>query len=109
MNNSLPLTEVGTQVTIAKGAPLCGYFHLATLCCVVAAVYQIVNFYLGYKVHQRIGQSRANTSHEIKAAEGIAGRMSAADTTPFFNRASVTENITELLEPVPRKTKRNRS
>lgn len=82
---------------------------LAALCCVVVAVYQIVNFYLGHKLHQRIDESRSNTPDTIKAAEENVARLSAADTAPFVNRASVIENTTELLEPVPRKSKRDSS
>ena len=104
---SLTAAAVVTSVLVA-GADV-QLLSLATLCCVVVAVYQIVNFYLGYKVHQRIDQSRANTPDEITAAEENVGRLSAADTTPFVNRASVIENTTELLEPVPRKIKRDRS
>jgi hypothetical protein len=35
-----------------------------------------------------------------------AGRVSAVETTPFVNRGSVAENTTGLLEPLPRKVKR---
>jgi hypothetical protein len=56
--------------------------------------------------YQRVDQSHAITPDKIKAAEENLGRLSSADTTPFVNRASVIENTTELLGPVPRETKR---
>lgn len=81
--------------------------YLALLCCVVVAVYQMVNFYLGHKLQQRIDESRSGLADEIKGVEETFGRLNAGDTTPFVNRASVVENTTELLEPLPRKAKRD--
>lgn len=104
---SLTAAAIVTSVLVA-GADVQLLF-LAAFCCVVVAVYQIVNFYLGYKLHQRIDQSRSDTPDKIDAAEEDFGRLSAADTTPFVNRASVIENTTELLEPLPRKTKQDGS
>ena len=83
--------------------------YLAVLCCLVVAVYQLVNFYLGYKLQQRIDQSRSGSPDEIQAAEQEIGRLNAAGTTKFVNRGSVVENTTELLEPVPRKAQRDRN
>jgi hypothetical protein len=80
---------------------------LAILCSVVVAAYQMINFYLGHKLQQRIDQSRSELSHEIQGGEEAFGRLNAADTTPFINRASVVENTTELLEPLPRAAKRD--
>jgi hypothetical protein len=70
------------------------------------ALYQSINFYLGYKQQRGIDQSRTNTSNEIEAAEDFR-RLSAADTSAFVNRASVVENTTELLQPLPREAKRD--
>ena len=78
---------------------------LAVMCCVVVAAYQIINFYLGHTLQQRIDQSRSGVHDEIQGTEEAFGRLNAADTTPFINRASVVENTTELLEPVPRAAK----
>jgi uncharacterized membrane protein YvbJ len=74
--------------------------------CVIVALYQSINFYLGYKLQRGIDQSRTNTSNEIEAAEDFR-RLSAADTSAFVNRASVVENTTELLQPLPREAKRD--
>ena len=52
----------------------------------------------------RVGPLKA---HEIFGQPYQKSKLSAADTTPFVNRDSVIENTTELLEPVPRKTKRD--
>jgi hypothetical protein len=81
--------------------------YLALFCCLVVAIYQMVNFYLGYKLQQRIDRSRSGLPDEIQGAEETFGRLNAADTTPFVNRASVIENTTELLEPLAREAKRD--
>lgn len=81
---------------------------LAVLCCVLVAAYQMINFYLGHKLQQRIDQSRSGLPGEIQEAEEAFGRLNAADTTPFVNRASVVENTTELLETHPRAAKRGK-
>ena len=82
--------------------------YLAAFCCVIVAVYQMVNFYLGYKLQHRIDRSRSAPANEIKATEESLGMLNAADTTPFVNRASVVENTTQLLEPIPHEAKRDR-
>lgn len=105
----LSLTAAAIVTSVLVGGAEVQLLFLAALCCLLVAVYQIVNFYLGYKFHQRIDQSRSNTPEKINAAEENFGRLSAADTTPLVNRASVIENTTELLERVPRKTTRDRS
>ena len=83
--------------------------YLAVLCCAVVAVYQMVNFYLGYKLQERIDRSRAEVSDQIDEAEAAFGRLNAADTAAFVNHASVVENTTDLLEPLPRQAKRDRN
>ena len=111
------LEAVSTVLSLTAGAIITSVLvagtdtqllYLAVLCCVVVAVYQIVNFYLGYKLQQRIDRSRSGPPDEIKAAEEELGRLNAADTTQFVNRASVVENTTELLEPLPREARRDR-
>ena len=101
---SLTAGAIITAVLVAGGDVR--LLFLAALCCVIVALYQIVNFYLGYKLQRGIDQSRTTTSNKIEAAEDF-GRLSAADTTAFVNRASVVENTTELLEPLPREAKRD--
>jgi hypothetical protein len=66
----------------------------------------VVNFYIGYKLQQRVDQSRAGSENEIRAVvEKRVRALSAADTTPFVRGHSVVEKTTELLEPIPRETK----
>lgn len=101
---SLTAAAIISSVLVAGGDVQ--LLFLAALCCVIVALYQIVNFYLGYKLQRGIDQSRTTTSNNIEAAEDFR-RLSAADTTAFVNRASVVENTTELLEPLPREAKRD--
>ena len=99
---SLTAATIITSVLVAGGD--IQLLFLAALCCVIVALYQIVNFYLGYKLQRGIDQSR--TTKSIETAEDVR-RLNAADTTAFVNRASVVENTTELLEPLPRQVKRD--
>jgi hypothetical protein len=101
---SLTAAAIITSVLVAGGDVQ--LLFLAALCCVIVALYQSINFYLGYKLQRGIDQSRTNTSNEIEAAEDFR-RLSAADTSAFVNRASVVENTTELLQPLPREAKRD--
>ncbi len=81
---------------------------LAAFSCVLVAAYQVVNFYLGYKLQLRIDQTRAERTDEIEA--GVENRvqgLSSGDATSFFGGQSVVENTTELLEPIQREAERN--
>ena len=102
----LSLTAAGIITSVLSAGSDLHLLNLAVICCVVVAVYQIVNFYLGYKLQHRIDRSRSGHPEEIKAAEETFGKLNAADTTSFVNRASVVENTTELLQPLPRESKR---
>lgn len=102
----LSLTAGGIISAVLVGGSDIQLLYLAVLCCVVVAIYQTVNFYLGYKLQQRIDRSRSGLPDAIEGAEEAFGKLNAADTTPFVNRASVVENTTELLEPLPREVKR---
>ena len=102
---SLTAGALITSVLVA-GADIQLLF-LAAFCCVLVAVYQTINFYLGYKLQQRIERSRSMPSDKILTAAEDFKSLSAADTTAFVNHASVIENTTELLEPLPRKAKQD--
>lgn len=102
----LSLTALAIITSVLVAGSDVQLLFLAALCCVIVALYQIVNFYVGYKLQRGIDQSRTTTSTKIEAAEDFR-RLSAADTTAFVNRASVVENTTELLEPLPREAKRD--
>jgi hypothetical protein len=98
----LALTAAAIVGSVLAGGTDPQLLFLAVLCCLIVAVYQIVNFYLGHKLHQSIDQSRTNSTEGIKGVHGQPQLLSPADTTPFVNRSSVVENTTELLEPIPR-------
>lgn len=104
----LSLTSGAIIISVLAAGTDVQLLNIAVVCCVVVAVYQMVNFSLGYKLQRRIDQSRSEHPNEIKAAEKEVGRLSAADTTQFVNRASVVENTTELLEPLPREARQDR-
>jgi hypothetical protein len=106
---ALSLTAGAIIISVLAGGADTQQLHLALLCCIVVAGYQIINFYLGHKLQQRIDRSRSRRPDEIEQAEEPFRVLNAADTTPFINRASVVENTTELLEPLPREAKRERS
>ena len=103
----LSLTAGGIISAVLVAGSDTQLLYLAVLCCVVVGIYQMVNFYLGYKLQQRIDRSRSGLPDAIEGAQEAFGKLNAADTTPFVNRASVVENTTELLEPLPREAKRH--
>jgi hypothetical protein len=98
----LSLTSAAIIISILAGGDMKILF-LAAFCCILVAVYQVVNFYLGYKLQPRADQSRAENADEIKRiAEKRINALNAGETTDFVNGASVTENTTKNLEPIPR-------
>lgn len=106
----LSLTSTAIIISILAGGDVKMLF-LAAFCCIVVAIYQVINFYLGYKLQQKTIQNRAEN---IDETEQIAGKrvntLNAADTTQFINQQSIIENTTELLEPehIPRRSERNK-
>ena len=103
----LSLTSAAIIISFVTGGSDKHLLSLAAFCCFIVAVYQVVNFYLGYKLQPRVDKSRAGRTDEIEAqAEQRVRALPSADTTPFVGRNSVVENTTELLEPVPRAAKR---
>ena len=104
----LSLTSAAIIISILTGGGDTQMLFLAAFCCLLVAAYQVVNFYLGYKLQQRVDQSRADRPDEIKAeAEKRVRVLSPADATPFAGGRSAVEDTTELLEPVPREAKRS--
>jgi hypothetical protein len=83
---------------------------LAAICCFLVAAYQVINFYLGYKLHNRTERGRTDDMKAIAGdAQTTAPQLNAADTNLFMRGgASATENTTELLDPLPRKAQRDR-
>ncbi|HEX8177204.1 MAG TPA: hypothetical protein VF543_19100 [Pyrinomonadaceae bacterium] len=103
------LTSAAIIISVLAGSAKTPLLILAVFFCFIVAAYQVVNFYLGYKLQQRIDQSRTEGMEEMKAGAKTGGRvLSAGDATPFVGGRSVVEGTTELLEPLPRKAKRDK-
>ena len=103
----LSVTSAAVILSVLAGGNDMQILFLALICCVLVAVYQIVNFYLGHKLQRKIERSRAEGIDEIEAlAEKKVEMLGPADATPFVGKGSVVENTTQLLEPIPRGTKR---
>ena len=80
---ALSLTAVAIISSVLLAGTDTQLLYLAVLCCVVVAIYQTVNFYLGYKLQQSIDRSRSGLPDQIDEAEEAFGRLNAADTAPF--------------------------
>ena len=104
----LSLAAAAIIIAFLRGGAETQLLILAVFCCFIVAAYQVVNFYLGHKLQQRVEQSRAGGAGEIKAgaAEG-ARALDAGDATQFVGGDSVVEGTTKLLERVPRPAKRD--
>lgn len=104
----LSLTAAAIIISILAGGGDTQLLFLAAFCCVLVAAYQVVNFYLGYKLQERIDQTRAKRTDAVKAgAENRVRGLSSGDATSFVGGHSVVDNTTELLEPIPGEAKRN--
>jgi len=103
----LSLTAAAIIIGIISTGRNTQMLPLAALCCLLVAVYQGVNFYLGYKLQHRIDQSRASKTSEpdIPAEITVPELHSAA--ARLSDPHSVVDNTTELLEPIPRRAKRD--
>jgi len=103
----LSLTAAAIIISVLRGGGETQLLFLAVFCCLIVAAYQVVNFYLGHKLQQRVDESRARSTGEIKpGAEESVRALGAGDATPFAGGQSVVEGTTQLLEPLPRKAKR---
>ncbi|HET9788145.1 MAG TPA: hypothetical protein VFP47_13480, partial [Pyrinomonadaceae bacterium] len=101
----LALTAAAIIFAVLSGSADTQLLFLSLLCCVIVAVYQIVNFYLGSTLQKKIEQSRLKPEtlpHSHKTAE----QMGSGESTTFVNPQSVVENTTKHLDAVPRKVKR---
>lgn len=109
LSAGLSLTSAAIIIALLNGAGDIQMLTLAAFCCIVVAVYQGVNFYLGYKLQQRTDRSRTGDPNVLDDSRTTARRLSAADTNLFVGGApSAVENTTQLLDPVPRKVQRDR-
>ena len=98
----LSLTAAAIIFGVLYGNSDVQLLFLAFLCSLFVAVYQVVNFYLGKNLHQKINQSRVK---EMETAENTVGALNSGEASAFVNR-SVVENTTERLEAIPRRAKR---
>ncbi|HEY0171686.1 MAG TPA: hypothetical protein VGB98_11745 [Pyrinomonadaceae bacterium] len=104
----LSLTSAAIIISVLRGGADTQLLILAVFCCLIVAAYQVINFYLGRKLQQSVDQSRTQSTGEIKsgAEEGVRA-LSTGDATRFVGGRSVVEGTTQLLEPLPRKAKRD--
>ena len=99
----LALTAATMIFGVIRGSADTQLLFLSLFCCLIIAVYQIVNFYLGSTMQKKIEQSRLNPQAlPHKTAEQLASGESPTFVTPH----SVVENTTKHLDAVPRKVKR---
>ena len=73
---------------------------------VVTAIFQIVNFIIGRSLQKRLKQGRDDAEKDVAlqpASERF--RLKQANTSNLAQPASVTENTTAILEPIPRRAR----
>lgn len=99
----LSLTSAGVIFSVLTGNNDTNFLFLSLICCLLVAAYQMVNFYLGYKLQQRIADNRAESRNATEAKAENTTRMLDEN---FTNGRSVADHTTELLEPVRRVTNR---
>jgi hypothetical protein len=73
---------------------------------VITAVFQIVNFIIGRSLQKRLKQGRDDAEKDV-ALQPASERfqLQQADTSNLVQPASVTENTTAILEPIPRRAR----
>jgi hypothetical protein len=99
----LALAAAAMIFAVRRGSGDPQLLFLSLLCCLIIAVYQIVNFYLGSTMQKKIEQSRLKA--ETLSHTG-AEQLGSGGSTTFVNPQSVVENTTRHLDAVPRKVKR---
>jgi hypothetical protein len=84
--------------------------YVAGACCLVIAIHQMVSlaFALELKLRLKRGHTDAGQAIVSEAVDSVAA-LGSGKTTQFVDARSVTENTTELLEPVPRATEQGNS
>lgn len=108
LSAALSLASAGVIISVLTGGAGTQLLILAVFLCFIVAAYQVVNFYLGHKLQQRVRQSRAAGTEAIKAgAENETQALGPGGAAPFVGGRSVVEGTTQLLEHVPRKSKRD--
>ena len=104
ISTGLSLTSAAIIFSFIVAGRNRGLLFLAAISCVVVAVYQIVNFYLGYNLQRRIDGSRQNNATTANLPdEHKTGQLNAAAEIENAHLQSVVDDTTKLLDPVPRK------
>jgi hypothetical protein len=104
----LSLISATVILSVLTGHNDTNLLFLSVICCLVVSVYQMVNFYIGYKLQQRIDYNRAEGRKAIEAkAENSDRKLEEADTNQFPGVGAIVEHTTDILEPVPRVTNRD--
>ena len=85
-----------------------GIIYVTAAFLLTIAGWQASNFYVGLKLSKNLARRRKGNltiqSNELNTASRETATLPAADTSQFVRPiSSVTENTTELLEPIPRK------
>jgi hypothetical protein len=99
----LALTAAALIYAVRTGTANPNLLFLSLLCCLIIAVYQIINFYLGSTLQKKIEQSRSKAE---TLPNKTAEQLGSGESTTFVNPHSVVENTTKHLDAVPRKMKR---
>ncbi len=104
----LSLTAFGVIVSVISDPGNIGMLFLAAICCILVTVYQVINFYLGYKVHNRaprgVGGGETGELHgHLPQRE-----LNTSTASSFSSPGSVTDETTKLLEPLPGQSQRDR-
>ena len=109
------LEAVSAGLSLTSAAIIIGFIStgrngqllfLAAFCALLVTVYQVVNFYLGYKIQHRIDRSRVDNVIHVPSSNETR-ELRSADAAQFVDPPSVVENTTDLLEPIPRKSRRD--
>ena len=81
--------------------------YVAGAFCCVIAVHQFLSFYWNHELQKRLKKRREIVPAETPLYSPPPQQaLPPARTMPLTQPRSITENTTELLEPVPRKSKR---
>lgn len=85
-----------------------GIIYITAAFLLAIAGWQASNFYVGIKLRRNLARRRKGDfdkqSNELSSASQANAALPAADDSQFIRpQVSVTENTTELLEPIPQK------
>jgi hypothetical protein len=118
-NRKMRVLEVVSFLTTLSSAVIIGLVAAGRLenpalmialdLCIVTAVFQAVNFVIGYGLQKRLKQGRDESDKEAALkAEAERLQLRQADTNNLVQPASVTESTTALLEPALRRASEKR-